>query len=188
MTRSKKNTEEDVPLQTTTLAILKTVKTPPVSAKGVLAAGAAAKGGAVEAAGGGAAAAAAAPEHAKENKKVSPKSSPHNKSGGSPSPKSESRYNIFPRSERLALPCAQYKTEKGYKCPNCQRCYNARKNLVRHVTLECGRDPQYRCPYCAYCKHRRNELKKHVEKKHPDRRPLSPACATPEQSPAPSQP
>lgn len=153
-------------MQTTTLAILKTVKSPPPKGP-----------------------AAPAPEDAKENKKLSPKSSPLSKSAGSPaSPKSESRYNIFPRSERLALPCAQYKTEKGYKCPNCQRCYNARKNLVRHVTLECGRDPQYRCPYCAYCKHRRNELKKHVEKKHPDRRPLSPARATPDPSPAPAAP
>ncbi|XP_032520463.2 longitudinals lacking protein, isoforms F/I/K/T-like isoform X1 [Danaus plexippus] len=93
-----------------------------------------------------------------------------------PEPKTEpeARYHVFPRGPQQ-LPCAQYKTDKGYRCPNCQRCYNARKNLVRHVTLECGREPQYKCPHCSYSKHRRNELKKHIEKKHPE---LAPA-ATP---------
>lgn len=83
------------------------------------------------------------------------------------------RYSMFPRERERGspLPCAQYKSEKGYKCPKCQRCYNARKNLVRHVTLECGREPQYKCPYCSYSKHRRNELKKHLEKKHPNHVP-----------------
>lgn len=88
------------------------------------------------------------------------------------------RYNMFPtRDSAPPMPCAQYKTEKGYKCPNCHRCYNARRNLVRHVTLECGREPQYKCPYCSYKKHRRNELKKHLEKKHPNHEPKLPARA-----------
>ncbi|CAK1586538.1 unnamed protein product [Parnassius mnemosyne] len=149
MTRSKKVSEDTG--NTTTLAILKNVtshNTPP--------------------------------EESKENKKQPPKAkspaSPTNEGeretegggggGGGGGARGEARYNIFPRSGSQ-LPCAQYKTEKGYRCPNCQRCYNARKNLVRHVTLECGREPQYKCPHCAYSKHRRNELKKHIEKKHP---------------------
>ncbi|KOB68383.1 Uncharacterized protein OBRU01_18335 [Operophtera brumata] len=181
MTRSKKITEEDVPVQTTTLAILKTVKSPPPRAP------APAPVSAPDHANKGAApgrAPVAAPADAKENK-ASPKSSPRTpKSASSPSSKSESCYNIFPRNERLALPCAQYKTERGYKCPNCQRCYNARKNLVRHVTLECGRDPKYRCPYCAYSKHRRNELKKHIEKKHTVLGVTPDATSTPPAPPA----
>lgn len=104
------------------------------------------------------------PEESKENKKqVQLKE----RAGDRSERGVEARCHILPRGA-AQLPCAQYKTEKGYKCPNCQRCYNARKNLVRHVTLECGREPQYKCPYCTYSKHRRNELKKHVEKKHPD--------------------
>ncbi|XP_064073402.1 longitudinals lacking protein, isoforms F/I/K/T isoform X3 [Vanessa tameamea] len=86
------------------------------------------------------------------------------------------RFHMLPRAE-ASLPCAQYKTDKGYRCPNCQRCYNARKNLVRHVTLECGREPQYKCPHCSYSKHRRNELKKHMEKKHPELAQPAPAPA-----------
>ncbi|XP_035445525.1 longitudinals lacking protein isoform X2 [Spodoptera frugiperda] len=158
VTRSKKVDE------TTTLAILKTVKSPPPPPVSTT-------------------------EETKENKKlenkspkpvtpkpspkVSPKASPDSspergERGGKTSP-----YNILPPAS-ARLECAQYKTEKGYRCPKCQRCYNARKNLVRHVTLECGREPQYKCPYCAYSKHRRNELKKHIDKKHPDQPSLGP--------------
>nr|XP_021189943.1 longitudinals lacking protein, isoforms F/I/K/T isoform X2 [Helicoverpa armigera] len=150
----------------TTLAILKTVKSPPPP---VL----------------------PAAEETKENKKlenlspkpapklspklttkISPKLSP--KPSPKPSPKSSpertpskpsSPYSLATRSSMMS--CSPYKTEKKYKCSKCHRCYNARKNLVRHVTLECGRDPQYKCPYCPYSKHRRNELKKHIDKKHP---------------------
>ncbi|XP_053606425.1 longitudinals lacking protein, isoforms A/B/D/L-like isoform X2 [Plodia interpunctella] len=122
-----------------------------------------------------------AKEDSKENKKQSPNAptkpspnpsikslpeSPLNRSSLTPERKSVSPYNIFPKSGHQ-LPCAQYKTEKGFKCPNCQRLYNARKNLVRHVTLECGRDPKYKCPFCSYSKHRRNELTRHIQKKHP---------------------
>lgn len=147
MTRSKKVSEETF---ATTLAILKNVSAPVT-------------------------------DDAKENKsnkrakspdkpapKPEPKPEPEPKAepAAEPEAKPESRYHIFPRSAQT-LPCAQYKTDKGYRCPNCHRCYNARKNLVRHVTLECGREPQYKCPHCSYSKHRRNELKKHIEKKHP---------------------
>ncbi|XP_052750080.1 zinc finger protein sens-like [Galleria mellonella] len=148
MTRSKKVTEE---AKATTLAILKNVRTSNST-----------------------------PEETKENKKQQqqeqqqqqPQQQPPAKPAGEKAgieTQDGCRYEGFPRAERnYQLPCAQYKTEKGYKCPNCQRCYNARKNLVRHVTLECGREPQYKCPYCVYSKHRRNELKKHIDKKHPD--------------------
>ncbi|KAJ2944112.1 hypothetical protein O0L34_g18077 [Tuta absoluta] len=149
VTRSKKAVEE--PEKISTFAVLKTVK----SAKLV-------------------ASPAALLNQSKENTRapspVKPKPSPpmatpvHTPSNAS----ALERLNIF--SSRRPPPCAQYKTEKGYKCPNCQRCYNARKNLVRHVTLECGIEPQYKCPHCSYRKHRRNELKKHMEKKHPDLR------------------
>lgn len=56
--------------------------------------------------------------------------------------------------------------EKQYQCVKCGRRYNARRNLVRHMTLECGIDPRYKCPHCGYTKHRRNELKRHIQKKH----------------------
>lgn len=163
MTRSKKVNE------TTTLAILKNVKTPPSTPSSGVGAGPPTPAPAPAPA---PAPPAPATEEAKENKKHDNKSSPELKGSAKAAAEADktgaSRYNIFPRGDRANLPCAQYKTDKGYRCPNCMRCYNARKNLVRHVTLECGREPQYKCPHCAYSKHRRNELKKHIEKKHPE--------------------
>ncbi|KAF5273673.1 hypothetical protein FQA39_LY07363 [Lamprigera yunnana] len=64
------------------------------------------------------------------------------------------------------LPCAEYLTSDGYSCPNCGKLYNARKNLVRHLKMECGKEPQYICPYCNYKNHRRNEIKNHLRNKH----------------------
>lgn len=147
MTRSKKVSEETE--KATTLAILKNVPSPNKTV----------------------------PEEAKENKKQSPLlNAPLKPDVQQPTEteknmtmNSDARYNIFPRERSSPMPCAQYKTDKGYRCSNCHRCYNARKNLVRHVTLECGVEPRYKCPYCSYSKHRRNELKKHIEKKHPER-------------------
>lgn len=70
------------------------------------------------------------------------------------------------KSTKKNLPYAEYWTSAGYCCPNCAKCYNARKNLARHINRECGKEPQYMCPYCQYKNHRRNEIKKHMRNKH----------------------
>lgn len=153
MTRSKKFTEETG--NTTTLAILKNVT--PL-------------------------------KETKDNKKeaVKPSASPIvpapvppppvDEAKDAPEVKPEPKFNIFGRgNERGAS--ATVKSEKGYKCRNCQRSYNARRNLVRHETLECGREPQYKCPFCSCSKHRRNELKKHILRTHPEH---GPAAAQPQ--------
>nr|XP_023019693.1 longitudinals lacking protein isoform X4 [Leptinotarsa decemlineata] len=54
----------------------------------------------------------------------------------------------------------------SFICPKCSKIYNARRNLVRHLNLECGKDPKYTCTYCDYKNHRRNEITKHIRKKH----------------------
>lgn len=53
-----------------------------------------------------------------------------------------------------------------YRCPNCEKMYNARRNLTRHINSECGKKPRFSCPYCEYKNYRRNEMKKHVKRKH----------------------
>lgn len=53
-----------------------------------------------------------------------------------------------------------------YRCPNCEKMYNARRNLTRHINSECGKKPRFACPYCEYKNYRRNEMKKHVKRKH----------------------
>ncbi|KAF2901639.1 hypothetical protein ILUMI_04546 [Ignelater luminosus] len=70
------------------------------------------------------------------------------------------------KSRKETLPFEEYWTPAGYECPNCDKLYNARKNLARHMNLECGKEPQFMCSYCDYKNHRRNEIKKHIRNKH----------------------
>lgn len=55
---------------------------------------------------------------------------------------------------------------ESYKCPRCDKAYNAKRNLTRHINLECGKKPKFACPHCNYKNYRRNEIKKHVRSKH----------------------
>lgn len=56
----------------------------------------------------------------------------------------------------------------GYVCTKCRKIYNARRNLVRHMNMECGKEPKYSCNFCDYRNHRRNDLSKHIKNKHSD--------------------
>ncbi|XP_017783504.1 PREDICTED: longitudinals lacking protein, isoforms A/B/D/L-like isoform X3 [Nicrophorus vespilloides] len=64
------------------------------------------------------------------------------------------------------LPYAECYTSQGFECPQCLKTYNARRNLVRHIKLECGKEPKFVCPHCNYKNHRRNEIKKHLRNRH----------------------
>ncbi|XP_056648392.1 longitudinals lacking protein-like isoform X7 [Diorhabda sublineata] len=54
----------------------------------------------------------------------------------------------------------------GYVCTKCDKIYNAKRNLVRHVKQECGKEPKYSCKFCEYKNYRRNEIIKHITKRH----------------------
>lgn len=54
----------------------------------------------------------------------------------------------------------------SYSCQNCGKSYNAKRNLMRHLKVECGKDPQFGCPFCDYKNHRKNEMRKHCRKRH----------------------
>ncbi|VEN38446.1 unnamed protein product, partial [Callosobruchus maculatus] len=56
----------------------------------------------------------------------------------------------------------------GFICPTCKKMYNAKRNLLRHVNQECGKEPKYGCTHCNYKNYRRNEIIKHIKKKHPE--------------------
>ncbi|CAG9760678.1 unnamed protein product [Ceutorhynchus assimilis] len=53
-----------------------------------------------------------------------------------------------------------------FTCPNCLKTYNAKRNLQRHLRVECGKEPQYSCKFCEYKNYRRNELLNHMKKRH----------------------
>nr|CAD7193550.1 unnamed protein product [Timema douglasi] len=39
-------------------------------------------------------------------------------------------------------------TNELFPCVNCGRLYQWKKTLLRHIRLECGKEPQFQCPYC----------------------------------------
>lgn len=57
-------------------------------------------------------------------------------------------------------------TDESYPCTRCDKIYNARRNLVRHINSECGKEPKYTCMFCDYKNYRRNEIVNHMKKKH----------------------
>lgn len=74
--------------------------------------------------------------------------------------------SVRKKEKKVKLPFSECWTPGGYECPKCEKLYNARKNLARHINVECGKEPQFSCPYCGYKNHRRNEINKHVRNKH----------------------
>ncbi|KAK3915490.1 Longitudinals lacking protein, isoforms A/B/D/L [Frankliniella fusca] len=62
-------------------------------------------------------------------------------------------------SEPHAHPCPN---------PNCGAVYSLRRNLQRHLRLECGQEPRFKCPVCGFRSKRRNNLHNHMLVRHPD--------------------
>lgn len=51
-------------------------------------------------------------------------------------------------------------------CPNCNKIYNWKGNLRRHLKLECGKLPNLSCEFCVYVTKHESSLKRHVRFKH----------------------
>jgi len=56
---------------------------------------------------------------------------------------------------------------KIFKCVTCDRTYNHRGSLSKHLIHECGKTPQQSCKLCPYATKLRENLRRHVKKKHP---------------------
>lgn len=57
----------------------------------------------------------------------------------------------------------------AFKCPGCGKSYWYKKTMLRHLRLECGKEPQFQCPYCSHRAKQKNHLVKHVASRHKDR-------------------
>lgn len=57
----------------------------------------------------------------------------------------------------------------NYPCETCGRRYTVKRSLIRHLKLECGKEPQFQCPYCPVRTTRNSTLKKHVTSQHLDK-------------------
>lgn len=55
---------------------------------------------------------------------------------------------------------------KSFSCPRCNKVYNWRTNLRRHVRLECGKAPQFHCSYCPYKTKQKGHLTRHIAGRH----------------------
>lgn len=53
-----------------------------------------------------------------------------------------------------------------FDCPRCGKDYSQRKNMRRHLRLECGQEPQYPCPICKLRFKRHNQMSGHMVARH----------------------
>ena len=53
-----------------------------------------------------------------------------------------------------------------YKCHQCYRVYNLKRNLYRHLNTECGLEPKFQCPHCPYITKHRHNLQGHIKSVH----------------------
>lgn len=56
-----------------------------------------------------------------------------------------------------------------FECFQCGRSYGRKDSLQRHITYECGKEPQFQCPFCPQrCKRKTHQVR-HVKRQHKDK-------------------
>lgn len=53
-----------------------------------------------------------------------------------------------------------------YPCPQCPKVYSYKNNLLRHMNIECGKQPNLNCPYCNYKSKHKCDMARHIKKRH----------------------
>ncbi|GJQ68595.1 hypothetical protein Trydic_g17145 [Trypoxylus dichotomus] len=63
-----------------------------------------------------------------------------------------------------------YNRIKGnFICIQCSRMYVRKDSLQRHLTYECGKEPQFQCPFCPQkCKRKTHQMR-HIQRQHKDK-------------------
>lgn len=57
----------------------------------------------------------------------------------------------------------------NFECYQCGRCYIRKDSLQRHLTYECGKEPQFQCPFCPQkCKRKAHQIR-HIHRQHKDK-------------------
>jgi hypothetical protein len=54
----------------------------------------------------------------------------------------------------------------SFQCPGCGKVYRWRKNMISHMRLECGKEPQFQCPLCPQRTTQKSSLLTHIHNKH----------------------
>lgn len=57
----------------------------------------------------------------------------------------------------------------NFGCTQCGRIYIRKDSLQRHLTYECGKEPQFQCPFCPQkCKRKAHRMR-HIKRQHKDK-------------------
>nr|XP_022903211.1 longitudinals lacking protein, isoforms A/B/D/L isoform X7 [Onthophagus taurus] len=63
-----------------------------------------------------------------------------------------------------------YNRIKGnFTCLQCGRMYVRKDSLQRHLTYECGKEPQFQCPFCPQRTKRKTHQIRHIKRQHKDK-------------------
>lgn len=68
--------------------------------------------------------------------------------------------------QNLSLQLEKTIIQKPFRCCQCSKSYSCKRNLSRHLQLECGRAPKYSCPFCAFKMKHKSSLIRHMKHKH----------------------
>ncbi|KAK3915483.1 Longitudinals lacking protein, isoforms A/B/D/L [Frankliniella fusca] len=55
---------------------------------------------------------------------------------------------------------------EGFACAVCGKRYRWKRNLNRHVRVECGKEPSLQCPCCPYRTKHKSSLSTHMHSRH----------------------
>ncbi|KAJ9600575.1 hypothetical protein L9F63_026287 [Diploptera punctata] len=64
---------------------------------------------------------------------------------------------------------SSYRFPGAFSCPRCRKVYRYKTNMLRHLKLECGKDPQFQCPYCPRQTKHKSSMQRHIENRHTPR-------------------
>lgn len=83
----------------------------------------------------------------------------------------------------VSEPAAGELVASYHACPACNKVYRWKRNLRRHVLLECGdKTPRHPCPCCPYQSKHKADLQRHCKRLHAgleiEQRPRQPVRVT----------
>ncbi|XP_034249717.1 probable transcription factor Ken isoform X2 [Thrips palmi] len=67
-----------------------------------------------------------------------------------------------PLSQGVERIRSRFSMDKPFECHQCQKRYYLKKTLMRHLRLECNKEPQFQCPLCSKKFKQKSHLKTHI--------------------------
>nr|CAD7258628.1 unnamed protein product [Timema shepardi] len=77
-------------------------------------------------------------------------------------------YTSINTSSRSLMDMSRTRSMPMFFCPNCEKSYQHKNTLNRHLNYECGKEPQFQCPYCTHRSKRKVSMIAHISAMHRD--------------------